>query len=134
LLVLLCGAEQQAAALIATVDQPLAIPLAPRGEGRPPAAGRRQVIITVVGFQPSTAGSVQAIVSVGCGESDVEIGRFAVLPQVAFSAADTDRTQRFSLPLGQEVCRVPRHLTIRLSPNQGDGKGAAMEISEAELK
>ena len=121
--------------LRATVGQPLTMPVsrAPLTTASP--GGARHVVVTVTAFQPSPDGPVQAVVSALCGASVVELGRFGLLPQKGFSAAEPAKAQRFSLPVGADgACMAPDHVTISLAPNQGEGRGASLEIGSAELR
>lgn len=120
--------------MLATVDKPATVPIA----HSEPTAGQREeprhVVVTVIGFQPSPAGPVQAIVEAQCGSAQVEIGRFGLLPQTAFSSAESHKAQRFSFNIEGSTCRQLENVTIRLAPSHGDGKGASLEIGGAELR
>jgi len=121
--------------LLATIDKPATVPIVQSLSADSPKGGPVHVIVTVTGFQPSPAGPVQAIVEALCGTSLVEIGRFGVLPQTSFSASEPSKAQRFSFAIASDAtCQRPESVTIRLVPIHGDGRGATLEISRAELR
>ena len=95
-------------------------------------ASGRQLVITVVGYRPSAEGPVQVVVDALCGSQVMEIGRLGILSPRPFTPADPDRAQRFGLPLG--ACAAPSSVTVRVVPTRGNGAGAAVELSGAELR
>lgn len=121
--------------LLATVEKPAIVPVVQSVSAEAIKEGPLHVVVTVTGFQPSSTGAVQAIVEALCGTSTVEIGRFGVLPQKAFSPAEPSKAQRFSFSLTPDLtCDRPQSVTIHLVPSHGDGRGASLEIGGAELR
>jgi hypothetical protein len=135
MLIALAAASAQETRMLATVDNPATVPILPSPSAESANGGPSQVIVTVTGFQPSPAGPVQVVVEARCRAAQVEIGRFGILPQTAFSSADPAQTQRFGLTIAQDsTCTRPESVTIRLVPSYGDGRGATLEIGSVELR
>jgi hypothetical protein len=108
------------------VDKPATIAL-PAG-----AAGTGRLVLAVTGFTPSAQGPVQAVVKLRCGAGEREIGRFAITPQVAFTAS-VEEAQRFGLALPpDQACGQAASLSVHLVPSRGDGRGASIEIGGVE--
>jgi hypothetical protein len=121
--------------LRATVDTPLKVPIDRSASVANQKSGGLQLIVTVTGFEPSPNGPVQAVVEAQCGSTKMEIGRFGIMPQVAFRSSDPSKAQNFSLVLPEDsVCRRPDSVTIRLVPSHGNGHGASVEIGAVELQ
>jgi hypothetical protein len=134
-LLALGSAPAQETQMRATVDAPATVPVLAAPPTLTANRGPSQVVVTVTGYQPSPSGPVQAVVEARCGTAQKEIGRFGIMSPTAFSATDTARIQRFSLPLGPDAaCKRPDSVTIRLVPSSGDGRGATIEIGSAQLK
>jgi hypothetical protein len=125
----LSAAPPQAVNRFATVQHPLELPL-PRAAG---ASGGR-IVVTVTDYTPSSTGPVTVVVQVRCGEDLVQIGRFGIMPQTAFSADDPDSAQQFGLPLRRDRCPEPRAVVIRLEPGLGGGEDARIGIGGVELR
>ena len=118
---------------VATVARPATVPVA-RAVAAPNGAASH-IVVSVSGFQPSPTGPVQAVVMARCGGADVEIGRFGIMPQAPFSAANPAREQRFSLSVPADPgCQKLDNITVHLVPTLGDGTGAALEIGGAALR
>jgi hypothetical protein len=136
LLIGIGAASSQGISLIATVDKPVTLPIisspqAMMSANRAPS----HVVVTVTGFTPSSSGPVQAVVDARCGDTQIEIGRFGIMPQTTFTSANPTKLQRFSLPLtAGSACSRPDSVTIRLVPSRGDGRGATIEIGSAVLR
>ena len=113
----------------ATVQHPLELPLL-RAAG---ASGGR-IVVTVTDYTPSATGPVTVVVQARCGEDLVQIGRFGIMPQTAFSAADPGSAQQFGLPLRRDRCPEPRAVVIRLEPGSGGGEDARIGIGRVELR
>jgi hypothetical protein len=128
----------QVSSAVATVSSPAAVTatIKPADE-QGIAAQSRQVIITVTGFRPPQAGAVQAIVKVERqgGQAEQEIGRFGMFPNAEFHASDVSKAQRFSIPLPKDLSGSgPLKFHVYLAPLRGDGTGAVLELSGAELR
>jgi len=109
----------------------LALVRSPDASRRPHGAER--IVLTVSGYEPSSAGPVQIVVSIGCHGAERAIGAFAVLPATGFTVDDKRRQQHFALTLPAECERADR-LTVRLVANRGDGSGAHADIGVGEIE
>jgi hypothetical protein len=68
-------------------------------------------------------------------DSELELGRFGIFPYAEFKAGESDKVRRFSFPLPKDLAvGGPIKLKVYLSPIRGDGKGARMELSGAEVR
>ena len=115
------------------VEAPAHIALVRSPEATRRPQGAERVVLTVSGYEPSSAGPVQIVVSVGCGSTERLIGSFAVLPATGFTADDKQRRQNFALALPAECGRADR-LTVRLVPSRGDGSGAHADIAVSTIE
>jgi hypothetical protein len=134
LLAAVTNAAAEEERMLVTVDKPATVPIVQSLATDALKEGPRHVVVTVTGFQPSLGGPVQAIVEAHCGASLVEIGRFGLLPQTPFTAAEPRKAQRFSFNIAGSTCDGLDSVTIRLVPSHGDGHGASLEIGSAELR
>lgn len=114
----------------ARVNAPARVAIAPARETPQHDAG--QLVVTVTGFKPATAGTVEGVVLIPCGTGEREIGRFGIFPQQPFTAGNNTKPQRFgfALPAG---CK-PSQVTVRVEPSAGDGSGAELVIGEVAVK
>jgi hypothetical protein len=121
---------------IATVASPAVITATPAPAADQGVASQSpRVIISVTGFRPPHEGAVQAVVKIQRDGTEQEIGRFGIFPNAEFSAADPSKAQRFGLPLPEELASGgPIKLNVYLVPFKGEGSGARLEISGAEIR
>ncbi|WFU07233.1 hypothetical protein QA648_34655 (plasmid) [Rhizobium sp. CB3171] len=118
----------------ATVSKPVTIAISGRAAHASADASAR-LVVTVTGYEPSTAGPVTTVVSLRCGSDVREIGRFGIFPNKAFSVSDGTKPQRFGFPLPDDPsCRQPETAIIRLEPQTGGGAGASITISDASIE
>lgn len=118
----------------ATVGKPATIAISGKAGGTFAEAGAR-VVVTVTGYEPSTAGPVTVVVSVRCGDDLREIGRFGIFPDRAFSGSGGAKPQQFGFPLPNDpACRQPQSVTVHIEPQAGTGAGASIAISSASIE
>lgn len=118
----------------ATVGKPATIAISGKAE-RPYAEAGGRVVVTITGYEPSTAGSVTVVVSVRCGDDLREIGRFGIFPDVAFSVSAGAKPQQFGFPLPIDpACRQPQSVTLHVEPQAGTGVGASIAIGSASIE
>jgi hypothetical protein len=133
--VLVAGAAFGAAhGFVATAARPAIVPLERVADALASAEGPQYVQIAVRGYRPASDGPVEVVVEALAGAKSVEIGRFGVFPNVAFTADDPAKVQRFRLtvPTGVRLDPTTR-LRVRLVPELGAGKGASIELDSAGL-
>jgi hypothetical protein len=122
------GAEAaEGGQLLATVEMPAIV----TAVWAPASAGtdtRPRVIISVMGFQP-------LVVKAQRDGTEQEVGRFGITPNVPFKAADPSKAQRFGLQLPKELASGgPVRLNVYLLPTRGEGRGARLEVGDAEIR
>lgn len=119
----------------ATASRPATITAKPGPPDGFESAGGRRVIIVVTGFHPAKESAVQVVVKATmAGSGEQEIGRFGMFPDQAFTAHDPSQAQRFSLTLPKALeSSGPVTLRVYVIPFKGEGKGAAVELGEAEI-
>lgn len=97
------------------------------------------LIVNVVGFEPPSQGSVQAVVTVkapATGETR-EIGRFGLFPNSPFKARDSQQAQRFQLTLDPAAALFLKRqgtVQVELVPYGGKGDGARLEIGKIDAR
>lgn len=113
----------------ARVNAPARVAITAR---QPPQDDAGRLVITVTGFKPAVAGTVEGVVLIPCGTEEREIGRFGIFPQQLFAAGNNTKPQRFgfALPAG---CK-PSQVTVRVEPSAGDGSGAELVIGEVAVE
>ncbi|MFO1125563.1 MAG: hypothetical protein U1E25_09960 [Methylocystis sp.] len=120
----------------ATVSRPATITAAPGPPDGQESAGGRRLIIAVTGFRPAKESAVQVVVKAMTADSgEQEIGRFGMFPNQAFAAPEPSQAQRFSLTLPKALeSSGPVTLRVYVIPFKGEGKGASVELGDAEIR
>ena len=100
--------------------------------------GGRKVLLSITAFTPPPdKNPVEIVVNAtrADGRASQEIGRFAITPYAAFTAADPARVQNFTLTLPAALASE-RNLTlsVALSPVRGGGQGASLEVGRAVIQ
>jgi hypothetical protein len=128
------AAAAQAQGVIATIQRPATLPLRRSPEAGAAAGGFKYVDIAVTGFHPSSTGPVQIVVDAQGRGGRIEVGRFGLYPEHAFSG-DPAKVQRFTLniPEGLRVTPATR-LSVRLEPARGTGEGASVKLDPGLLR
>jgi hypothetical protein len=130
--------SSEGAPVQATVDSPATIvaQLSPSpGESR--SGSSAHVIIAVTHYHPTDDGMpVEVLVTGRIGNGpEREVGRFGITPDVEFQAGELAAAQRFSLRLPRELMSSePIEFSVQMVPVRGSGRGASVEIGNAEIR
>ena len=95
------------------------------------------LVLEVSAFTPPTDGKPAAIVVTATPAHGAprEIGRVAITPYAAFTAADTTKHQRFLLDLPADLAKEKTlTISVALAPSGGSGAGASLEVGSAAIR
>lgn len=127
----IASAAQSEPLFVVTPDAPAVVPLEDRSTHR---VGPRYLDVTVRGFLPANDGPVQVVVEVVRSGMAVEIGRFGIYPEQPFVPAERAKQQYFRLTVPDDLqLSAGAHVTLRLQPTRGAGKGAAMTVGPLQI-
>jgi len=125
-----CGAAEPAN-MRATMSDPAAMTVK-----APPGGGQHRLVITVSGYTPPAPGqSVDFVVVAGAPGREQILGRFGVMPAMAFQATDPTQMQRFGFALPAGLARqgaIP--VRVKIEARHGDGRGASLVVGDAAIE
>lgn len=111
------------------------------GSSRPDGARgdeRRTVLIRLAAYQPPQQGTVQVVVkALREGAQPVELGRFAVFPNTAFTLGSDASQRTYSVPAracpSEPGLACTLRLEVSLAPVAGTGDGARITVASASI-
>lgn len=137
----LMSSERQAEATVVEPGRPGIVTAI--GEARSDsvaATARRQVVVRIASYRPPEQGAVQIIVRAlrNGGENALELGRFALFPNTAFTSQSEQSRRSYAVPARgcpsdqSQDCSL--RLEITIAPVSGSGAGAWLTLGAVAIE
>lgn len=93
-----------------------------------------RLVVSVDGYQPSSSGPVQFVVTIDCAGKKEEVGRFGIFPDAAFEAGGKVAAQQFGFDMPEAACKERSEAVISVEPSIGTGEGAVLTLGRVAIE